>query len=142
MNIRQATEDDVLAIVQLNHALFQEDAGQRDAAVNLEWAQAHGRAHFRRLMAREGGLCLLAIEAGEVVGYLAGYVCRSSDYTLVPTAELESMFVQATSRSQGIGTVLAQRFLSWAQENGAVRILVTAYAANEGVVQMAHCADY
>ena len=42
MQVRQATQIDVGTIVQLSHALFQEDAGQRDQTVNLEWAIANG----------------------------------------------------------------------------------------------------
>lgn len=135
MRIQPATAADVPLIVQLNDALFQEDAGQRDHTVNLDWAREHGRDHFQRLVAREGGLCLLAIVDDETVGYLAGYTRPKSDYKLVPTAELESMFIQAGFRGQGIGTALAQSFLGWAREKGAQEVQVTAYTANEKAVR-------
>jgi len=44
MQIRCAEEADVSDIIQLSHALFQEDAGQRDKSVNLNWAVEHGQA--------------------------------------------------------------------------------------------------
>ena len=37
VQIRKAISDDIASIVELNFALFQEDAGQRDPYMNLNW---------------------------------------------------------------------------------------------------------
>ena len=134
MQVRQATRVDVSDIVQLSHALFQEDAGQRDKTVNLEWAIANGQDYFSKFMGQEQKICLVATVAGAIVGYLAGYVSDVSDYRLVKTAELESMFILKSHRGQGIGTALAHSFRQWAKEKGAEFMTVTAYAANQQAV--------
>jgi ribosomal protein S18 acetylase RimI-like enzyme len=134
MEIKQATEADVSHIVQLSHALFQEDAGQRDKTVNLNWANEQGRDYFSQFLEREQTICLLAAVDEAVVGYLAGYVRDVSAYRLVKTAELESMFIRKTHRGQGLGTALAHHFTQWAQENGAEIITVTAYTANQRAI--------
>jgi hypothetical protein len=51
-----------------------------------------------RIIARDDGMCLLAVAGNEAVGYLAGYVRDKSSYRLVKTAELESMFVKESFR--------------------------------------------
>lgn len=134
MKIKRATQDNINDIVKLSHALFQEDAGQRDRTVNLEWAIAHGHDYFSKFIGQEQKICLVATVAEAVVGYLAGYVSDASSYRLVKTAELESMFIQKPYRSQGTGTALAHNFIQWAKENGAETMTVTAYAANQPAV--------
>ena len=131
MQIVRATKANVSDIVKLSHALFQEDAGQQDKTVNLNWAVAHGKSYFSQFIEREQTICLLALVDEAVAGYLAGYVSNVSDYRLVKTAELESMFIRQTYRSQGIGATLARQFKQWAKENGAETVTVTAYAGNE-----------
>lgn len=134
ITIREAGEADVETIVGFNHALFQEDAGSRDATVNVDWAVDNGRSYFRDFMAKNGRCCWLAESEGRAVGYLAGYVRPANSYHLVKTAELESMYIHADYRSQGVGTALAQHFLQWAGNKGAKATTVTAYAANEKAV--------
>jgi len=134
MQIRHAAETDVASIVQLSRALFQEDAGQRDETVNLNWAVEHGQAYFSQFIESDQKICLCAIVDQAVVGYLAGYVRDASDYRLVKTAEIESMFIRKSHRGQGLGTALARHFKDWAEENGAEMMMVTAYAANQSAV--------
>jgi GNAT superfamily N-acetyltransferase len=131
-HIRQATLGDVTAVTQLNYALFQEDGGQRDPTLNLEWATEHGHDYFSKLIST--GMCFVALVDEAIVGYLIGYTRDPSSYRLVKTAELESMFVQAPHRGQGIGTALAQAFIHWAGEQQAHHITFTAYATNERAI--------
>lgn len=132
--IRQAGKDDVDAIVELNYALFQEDAGQRDPFMNLNWPREEGEKHFSRLVSDGDSLCLLAEYDGEVVGYLVGYMREKSSLRPVQIAELESMYVKKMFRGRGVGTELADRFLKWAKAKKAERVSVTAYAANKGAI--------
>jgi hypothetical protein len=39
---RKATRSDMRTVVELSAALFQEDAGQRDSFMNLEWPRLEG----------------------------------------------------------------------------------------------------
>jgi len=134
VTIRHAAEKDVPIIVELNHALFQEDAGQRDPFMNLNWPQEEGHEYFSKLMRSERGLGLLAEAEGKVIGYLVGYLRHSSSLRPVKMAELESMYVREVYRGQGVGQQLVQKFLEWAKERGVERVSVTAYVANERAV--------
>lgn len=133
--IREAGMDDVEGIVQLSSALFREDAGRRDPSTNLDWPSEEGREHFAGFVGQERRLCLIAESAGEMVGYLAGYVSEGSSLRPVRVAELESMYVRVGHRGRGIGASLVGEFLRWAGARKAERVSVTAYAANERAIR-------
>lgn len=136
IQIRLAELSDLHEVVELNHALFQEDAGQRDPFTNLNWAHQEGEEHFARLIATEGELCLVAELDGQVIGYLAGRVRGPSSIRPIRSADLESVFVVASIRGRGVGRALIEAFLPWCGQQGAERVSVTAYASNEGAVRL------
>ena len=130
IKIRIAQTPDVDSIVSLNHALFQEDAGQRDRTMNLNWALKSGHEYFDTLLKQENVHCLIAQDGEDAVGYLIGYLLKPNSLRSVRLAELESMFVKAEARSSGIGAEMMSRFMAWCKEKGVDRVGVTAYAAN------------
>ena len=130
LQIKAATPADLDTIVEYSHKLFQEDAGQRDPSMNLNWAPEFGHDYFRPMITDETFLCLLAEVDQVPVGFLVGYLKKPSDVRPIKAAELHSMFVDQAFRSQKIGEALAQHFLSWAKENGSIRASVSAFAAN------------
>ncbi|MCA9946469.1 MAG: GNAT family N-acetyltransferase [Anaerolineales bacterium] len=138
VSIRQVsllgTAADIDTIVRFSDTLFREDAGTRDKTVNVGWARENGRSYFSEFVTKNGRCCWLAEVEGQAVGYLAGYISEASDYRLVKTAELESMYVNADYRGQGVGTALATHFIQWTQTQGAKAITVTAYAANQTAI--------
>ncbi|MEM8533250.1 MAG: GNAT family N-acetyltransferase [Chloroflexota bacterium] len=134
VQIRQANDTDLTAIVELNYGLFQEDAGQRDPSMNLEWPRQHGMEYFRDMLTGTKSVCFVAVTDAETVGYLVGYVREPNDLCLIKSAELESMFVLPAWRSRQVGSQLFQTFLIWARERGAQSISVSAYAANERAI--------
>lgn len=138
ITIRQATQGDIVRVAILNNKLFEEDSGQRDPTVNHDWAKENGRFYFADFLAKNGRCCWLAELNGEGVGYLAGYTQEKDSYHAVKTAELESMYVLAPFRSQGIGRQLATKFIDWAQDQGAQAITVTAYATNTAAINFYH----
>jgi ribosomal protein S18 acetylase RimI-like enzyme len=136
MQIRNAKPDDITAIVRLNASLFQEDAGQRDPFTNLHWPEVEGDEHFAELVANEDSLCLLAeVDRARVIGYLVGYMKEQTDLRPINVAEMESMYVQEDYRNQGVGTSLTTDFLAWANERGADRASVTAFAENDRAIE-------
>ncbi len=135
VTIRRATQDDVLSIVAFSSALFQEDAGQRDPSMNLDWAMQEGAAYFSQFLAKPLHTILLAEAESRPLGYLAGYVSAGDSLHPQPSAELESMFVENEFRAHGVGKALAQEFFAWCTRNGAHRITVTAYSQNENAVR-------
>jgi GNAT superfamily N-acetyltransferase len=134
IEIRQATPADLPTIVDLNYALFQEDAGQRDPSLNLEWARQHGHEYFAKLIAGANSVCFVAEVGSDVAGYLVGYTKEPSDIRPLKTAELESMFVREAARSQGVGARLISDFVDWARGRGAQSVSVTAYYANQRAI--------
>ncbi len=133
--VREAETEDVAKIAELNAALFREDAGRRDPFVDQSWPRREGREYFDGLPALESSLCLLAESGGEVVGYLVGYMKEKVSLRPVAVAELESMYVEEGYRGCGIGAKLANEFLRWAADEGADRVSVTAYSANERAIR-------
>jgi ribosomal protein S18 acetylase RimI-like enzyme len=130
MAVREAEVRDVAGIVELSGALFREDAGSRDASMNLGWPEEEGREYFSALVSDRNCVCLVAESGGEMVGYLAGRMEKGDSLRPVKMAELESMYVREVFRSGGVGAGLAAEFLRWAAGEGAERVSVTAYAAN------------
>lgn len=135
VQVCRAGPDDVAAIVQLSTVLFQEDAGQRDPSVNLDWPAEEGHEYFGGLVAGKGSVCLLAENTGEVIGYLAARVREGTSLRPVRVAELESMCVLGEHRGRGVGARLAEEFFVWAELQGAERASVTAYAENGRAVR-------
>ena len=130
VNIRIATLDDIAGIVELNYALFREDAGQRDPYMNLDWPKEEGHEHFAKFITNGDSLCLMATAGEALIGYLVGYLWHGGNLRPIKLAELESMFVRPKWRSRGVGRKLAEEFFKWARGKGAQRASVTAYAAN------------
>lgn len=135
VQIRKATLDDIISIVELNFALFQEDAGQRDPFMNLNWPKEEGQEHFAKLVSGNDSVCLLATTREEVIGYLVGYLWDGGRLRPMKMVELESMYVRPNYRSQGIGRQLVNDFLRWSKQKGAQRVSVTAYAANARAIE-------
>ncbi len=135
IQIRKATVDDIASLVELNLGLFQEDAGQRDPYMNLNWPNEGGHEHFSKLVSGDDSICLLATTEGAVIGYLAGYLWDGGTLRPLKMAELESMYIRQNWRSRGGGRQLAGEFLKWAKQKGAQRAAVTAYVANTRAIE-------
>lgn len=56
IDITRATSSDVRLIAAFSYALFQENAGQRDPTINLEWAREEGEAYFSDLVANDNNI--------------------------------------------------------------------------------------
>jgi GNAT superfamily N-acetyltransferase len=135
VQIRMATAVDIEAVVRLGSMLFQEDGGQRDPWMNVDWPRQEGARYYLGHTAGEESLCPLAEVEDRVVGFLTGYVREWSSLRPVRLAELESMFVVGAHRGKGIGQELVREFVPWCRVKGVKRIAVTAYAANEAAVR-------
>lgn len=85
---------------------------------------------FRKIS--ETGLLQLDVAQDPASGKYVGYCISSLSYDKF--GEIESLFVEKTSRSQGIGTELMIRALSWLDKNGSVRNRVPVAEGNEDAV--------
>jgi GNAT superfamily N-acetyltransferase len=132
--IRKAKAEDLRAVQDLNHALFESDSSSDDT-LNLNWPYEDGEEYFRRMIAGETGVCYVAEVNDEIVGYLAGSIkLEQPSYSTVRRSELENMFVKEEFRSQGIGEKLAKTFLQWSKSSGVAKSFVQAYAPNQRAI--------
>lgn len=132
MLIRTAISEDLYDIIQLNTALFHEDGGQLNIGVHTGWAAEEGEDYFAHYLEKEDCVILLAeTEDEDVVGYLAGFVKPDARWRPVKSGELDSMFVLKEYRSQGVGTMLVEKFKKWLAPFKVTHIAVTAFTQNE-----------
>jgi GNAT superfamily N-acetyltransferase len=134
-NIRIAVVTDLDAIISLADELTREDAGTYDPVANLKWVRAVGPDAFAQRIASDTGCVLLALDGDTAVAYLSGALVEPDIYRAARIAELRALFVQAPYRGQGVGEQLVERFVSWAESNGAARLRVSAFAANTGALR-------
>jgi GNAT superfamily N-acetyltransferase len=135
IEIRRATADDLPGLVASSAGLFAEDAGTRDDTMNIAWPAQHGAAAYTTTMADPARVVFVADADGAIVGHLTAYVSEPSDIRPVRSATLLSMYVFPEHRSGGVGSRLVDAFKAWAAEHGAVRLTVTAYAANTDAIR-------
>ncbi|MCX4744096.1 GNAT family N-acetyltransferase [Kitasatospora sp. NBC_01287] len=134
--IRPAVAADIPGVVDCSAALFAEDAGTRDpAGVNIDWPRTHGAERFAGTIADPTRLLLVAEADGEVVAHLAGVLAAASAMKPLASATLLSMYVRPAHRRRAVGARLVAAFRDWAKRQGAARIAVTAYAANDGAIR-------
>jgi GNAT superfamily N-acetyltransferase len=135
IRVRPATIVDAGELVDSMAALFAEDAGTRDATMNVEYPRDYGVRGFSELLEQPDRLVLVADDDGRVVGHLTGRLDEPSPMRPVFVATLASMYVRPAHRGHSTGARLVEAFRSWARDRGAARMTVTAYASNEGAVR-------
>jgi len=135
IEIRRATIADIPGLVASSAALFAEDAGTRDDTIDVEWPLKHGAQRFGETIHDPNRLVLVAIADGDVIGHLAGALVEPSPIRPIRVATLLSMYVSVATRGGGVGARLVDSFRSWARQQGAHRVAVDAYAANDGALR-------
>lgn len=143
LTVGPARDEDIDALIELEAALFAQDAGVHDPFSDPTWPRREGRQDFEDLMASPEGLVLAAWHGGAVVGLLAGYAAASSPTRQpVEYAILRTMFVVEDARRMGTASQLIKAFLGWAQERGCVEAHVDHYSANEGAGRLYEAAGF
>lgn len=135
VDLRRATVDDLAVVLDIGDALTKEDAGKHAEAFNLDWVVQEGAAAYTRMLGDERHTVTLAEVDGKAVGYLSGAVREPSTWRTARMAEIFALYVLPEYRSQGVGERLVRSFLPWAREQGADRIVVAAFAANEAALR-------
>ncbi len=122
-----------LSTVQLlNKRLFEEELF-RDSILNTDWPLTKdGEEYFsERIINKDKKyLCLVALDNGTIVGYLAGAIRSAHPQRPIIRAELENMIIDSKLRSKGIGSKLFTKFSSWAKSQGAQKLIVRVYTQN------------
>lgn len=131
IEVVEATSSDIDPLVDLETALFLEDAGQYDPYSDPTWPTREGRKDFEDLIASPDGIVLAARTSGDFVGLLAGYAAQASPTRQpVEYAVLRTMYVAPGVRREGVAMMLTERFVDWARARGCVEAHVDHYALN------------
>jgi ribosomal protein S18 acetylase RimI-like enzyme len=130
--VEPATHDDIARLVELEAALFREDAGRHDPFADITWPDREGYHDFERLLADPRALVLVARDGTGVVGHAVAYLGDSSPTRMSVTyGVLRSLFVEDQHRNSAVGSTLTEAFVAWARANGCAEALVDSYSANE-----------
>jgi ribosomal protein S18 acetylase RimI-like enzyme len=135
LTVRRARPEDIPGLVASSTGLFAEDAGTRDANVDVDWPREHGAASFKTALSDPARLVLAAVHRGEVVGHLTGSVAEPSAMRPVKSATLVSMYVRPAHRRARTGGRMVEEFLAWATAQGAAQVEVTAYSDNTDAIR-------
>jgi GNAT superfamily N-acetyltransferase len=123
---------DLDQLVDLQIALFREDAGVHDLNTDLTWPERRGRNDFERLLVDDASLVLVARDEATCAGFLVGYTAPSSPTRRPVTyAILRSLYVSPSHRGTDAARQLVDEFLTWARERECAEAHVDCYAANE-----------
>jgi predicted N-acetyltransferase YhbS len=106
--IREAGQADAAAVFALT----------RDFATSYKPEEEPFSAAFRRLVARDDALVLVAVRGGEIVGYVFG-ISHDSLSTNGPIAWVSELMVREDCRRLGVGAALMAGFEAWARERGS-----------------------
>ncbi len=137
IEVSEAEPADIDSLVELESALFIEDAGQHDPFADPTWPAREGHKDLTDLLASPDAIVLAARRAGEVAGLLVGYAQQASPTRQpVEYAVLRTLYVAGDSRHQGVGRMLTERFLQWARARGCAEAHVDHYAANAGAAEL------
>jgi ribosomal protein S18 acetylase RimI-like enzyme len=131
--VEPAAPADIGRLVELETGLFREDAHQHERFADVTWPEREGRGDFERLLADPTAVVLVARAGSVVVGHAVGYISQPTPTRLPVTyGVLRSLYVDVAHRNTGVGSQLAEAFISWARAQGCAEAQVDSYVANAG----------
>jgi GNAT superfamily N-acetyltransferase len=116
VTIRAATPEDADSVVRAYEWLF-DPPGTRPS----DWDEKRAAAAFRRVIASDRAIVLVAQIDGELAGICGVYLDIES-IRFGQRAWIEDLAVDPRQRSLGIGKVLLDRAKDWARTNGATHL--------------------
>lgn len=132
MKIREATHDDIPAMLALGEAMHQESR----YAVHA-WNTDKVRHLIGALVAGDNGLALVAELEGEIVGGFLGSL-SAHYFTNAMTASDYALFVAPAHRGSSAAAHLVGRFIAWARGHNAdmIQIGTTTGVAEDRTVRL------
>jgi ribosomal protein S18 acetylase RimI-like enzyme len=74
---------------------------------------------------------LIAVDNGDVIGYVTAQLCQSSQYNDSLYCELEDIMIDTDYQNSGVGKQLIEEVKKWAGENLAITIRLNVFSKNE-----------
>lgn len=135
VSVRLAKQSELKQVQELNYKLFLSD-NRHFGDLNTKWPYQDGESYFRKRIAGEGGACIVAEQAGRIIGYaICGWSHLNFSAYKAKRAELENICVAEDARSQGVGAQLIEAVYDWCREEGADYVMVDAYAPNTRAIK-------
>jgi len=130
IQIRKATLNDTKTIQKLNHELFKLEKECFDPTLITDWPLSkEGEKYFEDLI--KNSYVIIALKDEVPVAYLAGSISDKCPYSLLQYGEINNMFVDSSSRGQGIGKTLVDNFKQYCAEKNIQNLKVVASAKNK-----------
>lgn len=132
VSIRKANIKDLAKVQELNNRLFELEYKVFDDTLNVGWTYENaGEKYFKDMIENE--VVFLAMVNDNIVGYLAGIICKTS-YIKSKLSEIDNMFVLEDYRKKGVGQKLIEEFKKHSVSKGVDSIKVTASAKNKNAI--------
>ena len=127
---------DLKRIQELNLLLFKKEKKEYDKLLNLSWTFGEkGEEYFKKCLIKKSFCAFVVEDDDEIVGYLAGGICKVESYRNVPkSAELDNMFVLEEYRGKGTGGMLYSAFVKWCKGKKVKMLRVAASAENKQAI--------
>ena len=132
MKIRDAEAKDAAQLDMLLTRLIRDEA-QYDRNLRPDCQVTD---NYSSKIGLDGHKLLLIEEAGEIVGYLYGYVCQVPGICKSPFAFLDAIFIDEKHRRKGYASMLIAQFREFAMERGACRIELTVVSDNTDAIDL------
>jgi len=133
ITIRPARVEEIEALQKLNQEAFMDNV-KYDPDLMMDWAMSDkGKAHFTKIFENPDSRCLVADDAGVLVGYIV-LSKRDVDYRKSRCCEINDVGVTPVYQSKGVGSFLVQKAKEWAKERGYQKMYVSCYFANTRAV--------
>ena len=130
IQIRKAKLNDTKTIQKLNHELFKLEKKCFDSTLITDWPLSkEGEKYFEDLI--KNSYVIIALKDEIPVAYLAGSISDRCPYSLLQYGEINNMFVDSSSRGQGIGKTLVDYFKQYCAEKNIQNLKVVASAKNK-----------
>jgi GNAT superfamily N-acetyltransferase len=101
-----------------------------ELALSFGFSRERFQASYPALLAADDACLLLAVDEGEVAGYLLGFR-HFTFYANGPVAWVEEVVVRGRDRRRGVGKVLMSAFEEWSVSEGCALVaLATRRAAS------------
>ena len=127
--IRQAIDNDLKEIQELNYKLFEFEYINFDQSLNMNWTYSEkGEKYFKKLI--QDGTVWVAEDNNKIIGYLAGSIYGKLSYSTKTLAELDNFYIDENYRRKGIGKRLVFELKKYCIYNEIDEIKVSSKASN------------
>ena len=127
--IRESRPEDAAAIVAIRRSVTLEGHYTLVQPDEMTFDEASERASIEKYRANEGWLHLVAEVDGEVVGYIE---FRNGGLKRIAHSGSLSIYLDRDHRDAGIGSLLLERLLEWAEANPLIeKVTLAVFSTNE-----------